>query len=36
LSCTPNLGRTQEVFTVPPTMDKVFDEALFTGENGHS
>jgi hypothetical protein len=29
LNCTPNLGRTQETFSVPPKMDKIFDEVLF-------
>jgi hypothetical protein len=29
LNCTPNLGKTQVVFTVPDKMDKIFDEVLF-------
>lgn len=33
LTCTPNLGRTEETFSVPQKLDKILDEVLFPDEN---
>ena len=34
LTCTPNLGKTEETFSVPQQLDKIYDEVLFPAEGG--